>query len=462
MRKILIFAAFISMVACSAEDSVVRDLNNSIPGEPGDSDDGDPNSRSIEGIVFVPNNGPGMVPPGHELPVNDAVVYLSETRPAPIERGAQCLECTVSPAGGTETDHSGYFELRNVNPGEYWLVIEKGQFRSEQTLTITESSPRRIEMDGAKTTLPSEYDPEAGKTIPRIALAGAFWDPIESILGKMGIGEVDSSGDFIQESADGVFDLYANGSGDLDESGMETLADLVTDLERMLEYQIIFIGCSQESNTGALDDEQVLRNIRSYVEAGGKIYATDYSGEWVDNVWPGQMILGGESGNSTNIDTPPEAYDAESDSWNPSLFGNSNGSGSTTVPSTVRNADLQEWMNGQTGPLSGASIGPLNPFAFQVTGSFTRILGLNSVELGVDAETGDTIVDTPQKYVVGQSTDAGEAPMTVTFEPAGCGRVLYSSYHTAEDPHIGLYEQERILVYLIMELGVCKDDVIIE
>ena len=55
-------------------------------------------------------------------------------------------------------------------------------------------------------------------------------------------------------------------------------------------------------------------------------------------------------------------------------------------------------------------------------------------------------------------------PMTLGF-PYGCGRVLYTTYHTVGEmsgPHAGLEVQERILVYLIMEIGVCQSGPILE
>ena len=40
--------------------------------------DADPSSfATLSGTVWVPGNGPGMVPAGEEIPVFDAVVYLS-------------------------------------------------------------------------------------------------------------------------------------------------------------------------------------------------------------------------------------------------------------------------------------------------------------------------------------------------------------------------------------------------
>jgi hypothetical protein len=52
-------------------------------------------------------------------------------------------------------------------------------------------------------------------------------------------------------------------------------------------------------------------------------------------------------------------------------------------------------------------------------------------------------------------------PLTVTFEPNGCGRVMYSTYHTADLSHPGLLPQERVLLYLILQIGECKSGPVI-
>jgi hypothetical protein len=65
--------------------------------------------------------------------------------------------------------------------------------------------------------------------------------------------------------------------------------------------------------------------------------------------------------------------------------------------------------------------------------------------------------------VIGDDGFAGpKKALSVTYEPAGCGRVLYSTYHTTDFTHEGLAPQERILAYLIMEIGICKDGPIID
>jgi hypothetical protein len=45
-------------------------------------------------------------------------------------------------------------------------------------------------------------------------------------------------------------------------------------------------------------------------------------------------------------------------------------------------------------------------------------------------------------------------PATVSFEQK-CGRVLFSSYHCEGDNASGLLAQEKALLYVLLEVGVC-------
>ena len=78
--------------------------------------------------------------------------------------------------------------------------------------------------------------------------------------------------------------------------------------------------------------------------------------------------------------------------------------------------------------------------------------------MGVD-DDGFPIYDEPHVFVIGGSEEEPlpKRPLTVTYEPAGCGRVLFSTYHTTDELHPGLVPQERILLYVIMEIGICMD-----
>ena len=88
--------------------------------------------------------------------------------PAEIEVG----ECNCSMCTKTAQQH---------------LVVKKAQFRLEQQITVAGNAmPLATEM----TTLPPIHDPDNGKWTPRIALAAGTYDAMESILGKVHIGQV--------------------------------------------------------------------------------------------------------------------------------------------------------------------------------------------------------------------------------------------------------------------------------
>ena len=94
--------------------------------------------------------------------------------------------------------------------------------------------------------------------------------------------------------------------------------------------------------------------------------------------------------------------------------------------------------------------------------------------VGEDPDSGDDIMMEPKVWVEGPwaydpedwpsaGFDAESPhPLTVSW-PYNCGRVVYTTYHTMGTTqggqHSGLYEQEMILYFLLMEIGVCQDDV---
>jgi hypothetical protein len=413
---------------------------------------------TLSGTVWAPGNAPGQVPDGHEIPIFDAVVYLSLQRPAGIPQMAHCEQCSDTPSSASRTGHDGSFSLGNVVPNTYWLVIQKGQFRIEQQIVVGED--QTLMLPAEQTTLPSVHDPDNGRWVPRVALASGSFDDMEDILGKMGLGEVDSSGRFVPSSAAGAFDVYSNG-GAIDGVALGTLAELMGDLTTMMSYHIIFIPCSGSLNTAALDNQNVLRNIRDYVNAGGKLYVTDWSGEWSDNVFPAQVEL--YDGSFGGTDTPAHAYDPLNDTWDTSLFGDADGSPSyTSDDAEAIDADLHTWLNGQRGPTAAGTEAIFNASNMSFVGNWNHIEGLETVQVGED-DKGLPVFDEPYAFIIGSDgLGAGKKPLTVTFEPTGCGRVLYSTYHTTETTHTGLVPQERVLLYLIMEIGVCKSGPIVD
>jgi len=453
---------FLCLAACGPS---VSDYSANVDG--GGSGDGGANTPDaysgpvgvIAGTVWAPGNAPGMVAAGHEFPIYGALVWLSISKPAPVPDQVYCDECVNAPSNAVLSDHKGVFQLQDLVPGTYWLIIQKGQFRLDQQVTVT--AGQTLQLQATATTLPSTRDPAAGKFIPRIALASGQYDDMQDIMGKLGIGAVDASGRFVASSAAGIFDVYSNG-GAIDNAAMGSLSSLVGDLDKMRNYHIIFIPCSGDQNTSALWNTQVLANIRHYVKEGGKLYVTDWSGEWSDNVFPEQIELRDDPFGD-RIDTPANAYNAASDTWNTSMFGNADDLDDYTSDNAEAvDDDLNQWLHEQRGPLATGGQGLFDANNFVVTGAWDHITALNSVQVGTD-EKGFPVHDDPKAFVIGDDgTGGGKKPLTVIYEPVGCGRVMYSTYHTTDDTHPGLVPQERILVYLIMEIGVCHSGPVID
>jgi len=404
---------------------------------------------TIAGTVWAPGNAPGMVPEGQEIPVYGALVALTHALPAPFPQRAYCMECTWPEGRSAITDEDGRFEIRGAPAERYLLVIQKGQFRRVTEVTVVENTV--TELPQSVTTLPSVTDPVRGTWIPKMAIATGDYDKLEDVLGKMGIGRVDATGVYDFGSAEGVIDVWDNGGG-AGSYAIGTLGDLASDLQKLMQYHIVFIPCSSSLNTNVLREQGVLRNLRDYVKEGGKLYVTDWSGEWMDNVFPAQIDLG-------MVDTPATAYDPATDTWHTWEFGSADGAAYDSNNAEAVDEHLHAWLEGQEGPSpeTGVQVA-YDPDEFFVEGNWNTIEALTPVLLGRDAD-GEDVYDEPHAYVVGGSEYEPEPkyPLTVTFEPAGCGRVLFSTYHTTDTTHVGLVPQERVLIYLIMEIGVCTD-----
>jgi hypothetical protein len=459
MKRLALLVSLV-MVACgpsAGSDDDDDDNTGGIDAAPGLPDAYTGPVGTISGTVWAPGNAPGMVPAGQEIPIFDALVYLSFAPPPQIPQETHCEQCVDPPGKAIFSDHQGNFTIPNVVPNTYWLVIQKGQFRIEQQLLVGENAVITLPPEG--TTLPSTHDPANGRWVPRIAIAAGNYDHLEDILGKMGLGEVDGSGRYVANSAAGNIDVYSNGNGDLDGVALGTLTNLWSS-GAYLDYHIIFIPCASNSNTAALSNGSgTLEAIQDFVRKGGKLYVTDWSGEWNDNVFPAQIMLEGSSN-----DTPASAYTAgPPQSWNTGQFGSADGSLYESENAEAIDDDLFAWLNGQSGPTAlSASISTYDASNFVVEGNWNTITALTDVTIGED-DKGFPVVDEPKAWVIGgHGTSLPKQPLTVSHEPVGCGRVLFSTYHTTNDIHVGLVPQERVLLYLIMEIGVCKSGPIID
>jgi hypothetical protein len=396
----------------------------------------------ISGNVWMPLHGPTAPDP---IPVFGAVVYVSTTKPPPIPQNVYCERCVDAPGNAVYTSHDGSFEL-SVIPGTYWLVIQKGQWRVEQQITFGAGATT---LQDYQTTLPANHNPDLGLWIPKVAIVLGTNDNIEDVLAKVGFDTLNGT-QFVDVPNSEVTVYGSNQAG-----------TLLNDLDLLRQFHIVFFPCNtgiDDGDVAGLDNQASLANLRRYVNEGGKLYVTDWSGEMMDRPFPPQITLGG------GVDSVG-TYDPMTFTGTLSTLGSANGGSYTSPDGEAVDQDLKTWLGLQMAPSpSNPTPALINPTNFQISGAYNYIDALNnSVVTGMDAE-GLPIYDVPKAWVIGSKPGlaGGKRPMAVTFEPTGCGRVLYSVYQTADGSHAGLHPQERVLLFLITEIGVCSDAPIVD
>ncbi len=406
---------------------------------------------TITGKVWAPKWAPGDVPPGQEIPIFGATIYVTDTKPAPIPQQTFCEACIDTPQGAVTSKHDGSFELTIDGNQHLWLVIKKGPFRLDQEIDVTEGV---ITLPPQSTTLPHTSDPANGAWIPKVAIARGNYDAIEDILGKIGFGTM--MGDKLG-TPDSEITFYEWGG-----SGTTSAEYLVQNIEELRKYHIVFFPCSTNVNDTVMQDQNNLKNLRQFVADGGKLYVTDWSGEVGDRAFPQQIQLGnGIFGSTDSVGT----YDPVALTGSLTQIGDADGDLYNSEDGKAIDPDLHTWIGLQSGPTEdNPTPMPYNPDVFQVHHNWNWIESLNSVMKGTD-EMDNPVYDDPKAWVTASDGTHGVRPVAVTFEPAGCGKVLFSTFQTsgenASASHSGLTVQERVLLFLIMEISACTQNPII-
>ena len=345
-------------------------------------------------------------------------MYLSDSPPDAIPDGVYCDTCVPLGSGDayTLTSPDGSFSLGAYSTGSQYLVVQKGQFRKVRQIDV---APGEQQLDPEWTRLPSRMNKAAGDDIPKMAVIVGQWDAIEVSLAKLGLADLESGvfGSTVNPDTAGFDMVEAQFPPDLQDP-MQDSSKFLKDWSVLSSYHIVFIPCSGSEGTTCTDtlpdDPQVQENLVRFVSEGGKLYVTDYSYEYVRRPWPGFVT-----------------WDQES-----SATGSACLTGEYDAPATVDDPEMKEWLAAQ------------GIVDFEVEANWTRITGLHT-QPGVDPE-GQPVDITPKAWVTGQSN-----PATISFEDH-CGRVLFSTYHTegnADD--VTLLPQEKALLYVLLEVGVC-------
>jgi len=369
----------------------------------------------LRGRVFAPNM---------EIPISGAAVYVADQPAEPVPDGQYCAECVELPCTSEYvlTNADGTFEVPAVSGAGKHLVVAKGQFLRDVVIDV---EPGEADVPVDQTNLPGEWNPDAGMWIPRIAVYAADPDQVYNVLAKFGLGEVSANGTLVPGTERFTL-IDANDQG----AFMDDLVD-------MRQYHIIFVPCAATKFWIGAPNVPELRaqNIRDYVAGGGKWYATDHSNEYISVPFPTYQDF-----HSPGMPDLQPSYDAVG---------------------TVEDAELLAWLDALPDNLK--DIGGGNPTLHSLPSVETRLnySGIDAVhEVIVQDDEGNDVNVGPHTWVSGPCTSCGDPvmtrPMAISGE-WGCGRMMYSTFENSSVAHAGLNPQELILLYMILEIGVCHD-----
>jgi hypothetical protein len=401
-------------------DPILLDMGNDPSDTAATDSSGDecpppPTNATLQGTVYAPNM---------QLPISGALVYLTDGPVEPVPDGVYCAECVELECGQyfALTEPDGSFTLPALaGPGQK-LVIQKGQFLRVTDLNV---QPGTNEVLPTQSNLPGLWNPAAGMWIPRIAVYQTNPDKVYNVLAKFGLGQVDATGQLVFGTEQ--FAL-------INDSDQGAFLD---NLGAMSQYHIIFVPCAATKYWNGAPNVPAARaqNIRDYVEAGGKWYATDHSNEYIQEPFPNYQ----QFHNPAMPDIQP-AYESVA---------------------TVLDPELLAWLDAL--PPNLKDIGGNNPTLNMLPQIVTMLnySGIDAIyDVIVQNDQGEDVNVGHHSWVEGPCWSCNPQhvrPMAISGQ-YGCGRMMYSTFENSSTNHVGLNPQELVLLYMILEIGVCFGD----
>jgi hypothetical protein len=395
-------------------------------------------STTLAGTVYDPSGS---------LPLYNVTVYVPNAEVGPIADELICDQCDAelsgSPLVTALTDTQGRFVLDDVPVGnDIPLVIQVGKWRRMVSVPSVEACVENTLTDVDMTRLPRS---RAEGNLPRIALSTGRADPLFCLLRRIGI----DNSEFGIEGSDARVHFYRgqpNASGAMptvrfdDGFGKSpganfTIARDTLWVDGWQSYDIVLLSC--EGSESASDKHGLRVNLRDYLNAGGRVFATHYHYSWVR---PSGSLPAGE---------PPDLASIATFTGTQSAFN-----GLVEIDETFpKGAALAEWLSYFGDPAQAKGQFHVNN-ARRHTTSLDENLARRWVYRGPDST-----LDVERNIYF-----SFNAPIAVAEEDQ-CGRMVVSDIHVSGGTTTGpfpsacstdpLSEQEKVLIFMLFDLSAC-------
>jgi hypothetical protein len=375
----------------------------------GDTDTNPGGSGTIRGTVMAPNGA---------LPISGALVYVTSGNAPPIDDGVYCYECDdMTGKKWTLSEPDGTWQIEDVPAGTHTLVTRKGFFRRQRAIDVVADATTDVPVE--TTTMPADDSADGLDEIPHFAVLLNEWDMQHDLLAKLGMGTLDGSGNLVFGSES--FDIYQD---DVSQTGYPLSADLFADEATIGQYHMLFFPCTSSYNGVSFVTSHATM-LQAYVGAGGRLYSSCCTALWNVAPFPGYIDYSG--------DDTPNTFD----------IGRISSSAYSTT-GQVNDDAMATWLELVSGQ-------PSNAFPF--TDGYVKIDALNTVAdgHGLDTDGGAVI---PKAWVTDNQAYPG-SPLIVTYNWE-CGKTFYSVYETSHVASAAIQPQEYVLLYVILEVGVCQ------
>ncbi len=374
--------------------------------------------------------GTVLAPNGNDPLPNIEVYVAKQVNPFPAQFCDKCDQPIDEAYVSTTSSSDGSFAL-SLDGVPYAatvdFVVRIGRFRKVTSLAVNACTTASAPLGARK--LPGS---SAEGEIPKIAVSTGNVDHLDDILDALGITEYDcyegratgSSSSCTLVPGKKIPDVLAG------TAGTTPLSD----------YHMLFLSCAPGAwtkwSTTGYGAATMAQNINAFVTSGGRLIATDTAYDYLEQAFPDAIEFAGPP-----VGAPPAGVAQPVAGAN---VGCSSGA-QMLVPATVDDAALASWLS-----LVGVPTSPnVDLKGFLQPWSVMESLPASTTQI----VHGQVSYDESLAF---SSCQSAVRPLTSQFDVAGCGRVIYSSYHTlsAVNPQ-GLTAQEKILEYLMFSVASC-------